>query len=209
MDQAAKISHSPRTGMESHWAVALIPFVFVLCWASGFVVPRAFQPYSEPLTFVALRSAGAFVLLALIAIGHPWPRKLSDIAGLLWSGALLQGFSVALMYWSIYHGVPAGIAALIGGLQPAITAVLASGMLGEALGGAQWTGIVTGLAGVALVVSPKLHGGSSAGTIELMVLCFLGVASIAMARSIRSASNKLATPGAAPPSCLPAPSSPR
>ena len=35
---------------------SLIPVAFVLCWASGFVVPRAFAPYIEPLTFVAIRN---------------------------------------------------------------------------------------------------------------------------------------------------------
>ena len=49
--------------------------------------------------------------------------------GLLWSGALLQGFSIGLFYWAVYHGLPAGIAALIGGLQPAIVAVL--GVFGD------------------------------------------------------------------------------
>jgi drug/metabolite transporter (DMT)-like permease len=126
-----------------------------------------------------LRNAGALALLAAIAIGiHGRENRLTS-PGCWWSGALLQGFSVALMYWSVYHGIPAGIAALMGGLQPAITAVLAAGMLGEALEGMQWTGIVAGLAGVALVVSPKLGGASSAQSLELMFFCFLGVVSIA------------------------------
>src|SRR4051812_20116247 len=116
---------SPRqhvdTGSRS-WLIASVPFAFVLCWASGFVVPRAFERYSEPLTFVTLRNAGALVVLVAIAIRHPWPRTRNDILGLMWSGALLQGFSVCLMYWAVYHGLPAGIAALIGGLQPAIAA---------------------------------------------------------------------------------------
>ncbi|WP_084245410.1 DMT family transporter [Rhodoplanes sp. Z2-YC6860] len=148
------------------------------CWASGFVVPRAFERTSEPLTFVALRNAGALVVLVAIAIRHPWPRKPADIAGLLWSGALLQGFSIGLLYWAVYHGLPAGIGALIGGLQPAIVAMLGVFMLGEMLGGLQWTGIAIGLAGVALVVSPKLAATAGA-SLGLIAAAFAGVASMA------------------------------
>jgi drug/metabolite transporter (DMT)-like permease len=178
MELASKISPSPQARSGRSWLIASIPVLFVLCWASGFVVPRAFEQYSEPLTFVALRNAGALVVLVAIAIRHPWPRKPADIAGLLWSGALLQGFSIGLLYWAVYHGLPAGIAALIGGLQPAIAAVLGVFMLGEMLGGLQWTGIAIGLAGVALVISPKLAvtAGASLG---LIAAAFAGVASMA------------------------------
>src|SRR5262249_43781779 len=98
-----------------------IPIAFFVCWASGFVFPRAFAAYSEPVTFTTLRNTGAALALILIAIffRSPWPRSLRDQIGIMWSGALLQGVFLATIYWSIYHGLPAGIAALIGGLQPA------------------------------------------------------------------------------------------
>src|SRR5215470_3891700 len=147
----------------------------------GYVVPRAFQPYSEPLIFVTLRNAGAFAVLALIslALRAPWPRTSADYLGLAWSGALLQGFSLALVYWAVYHGVPVGVAALIGGLQPVVTAMLAAAMLGEAVSRLQWTGIAVGFAGVALVMSPKLAGSFSVAAIGLEGLCLAGVVSIA------------------------------
>src|ERR1041385_2951056 len=77
-----------------------IPAVFVLLWASGFVVPRAFAPYAEPLTFVAARNAGAAIVLLLIALvlRRPWPRRRVDQFGLLWAGALLQGFFLMAGY---------------------------------------------------------------------------------------------------------------
>jgi hypothetical protein len=53
VEQTTKIEHAQRNPSAGRWPVALIPFVFVLCWASGFVVPRAFEHYSEPLTLVA------------------------------------------------------------------------------------------------------------------------------------------------------------
>jgi drug/metabolite transporter (DMT)-like permease len=186
MELTSKTPPSQRTDTSRQspasspsWLIVSIPFAFVLCWASGFVVPRAFERYSEPLTFVTLRNAGALVVLVAIAVRYPWPRRPADILGLLWSGALLQGFSVGLMYWAVYHGLPAGIAALIGGLQPAMAAVLGVTMLGEALAATQWIGIATGLVGVALVVSPKLSGASSAASFGPIAAAFGGVASIA------------------------------
>src|SRR4029450_2820628 len=74
----------------------VVPVAFVLCWASGFVVPRAFRPYSEPLIFFTLRNAGAFAARISLALRAPWPRTSADFLGLAWSGALLQGFSLDL-----------------------------------------------------------------------------------------------------------------
>src|SRR5215216_6747584 len=79
-------SASRQPSATQSWLIASIPIAFVLCWASGFVVPRAFERYSEPLTFVTLRNAGALAVLVTIAVRHPWPRRPHDILGLLWSG---------------------------------------------------------------------------------------------------------------------------
>jgi len=107
---------------------------------------------------------------------RPWPGSLRDQIGLLWSGALLQGVFLATIYWSIYHGLPTGIAALIGGLQPAIRAIFAAAMLGEAVTRLQWAGIALGFAGVALVISPKLDNAQSHLALGLTLLATFGVA---------------------------------
>ena len=93
---------------------SLIPVAFVLCWASGFVVPRAFAPYIEPLTFVAIRNGAAAIVLVIVALAlrSSWPDKWSDRAGLLWAGALLQGFSLMAVYWTIVHGLQVGVACM-------------------------------------------------------------------------------------------------
>jgi drug/metabolite transporter (DMT)-like permease len=162
---------------------SLIPVAFVLCWASGFVVPRAFASYIAPLTFVAIRNGAAAIVLVIIAFAlrSGWPDKWSDRAGLLWGGALLQGFSVMALYWAVVHGLPVGVAALIGALQPALTAMLAAWLLGEALSRGQWVGIALGFAGVALVISPKLGTSEAHSSLALGLLAFAGVASMAYA----------------------------
>jgi drug/metabolite transporter (DMT)-like permease len=140
-------------------------------------VPRAFAPYSEPLTFTAMRNAAAATVLivATILLRRPWPHSLRDQIGLLWSGALLQGVFLAAIYWSIYHGLATGIAALIGGLQPAFTAMCAALMIGEAVTITQWGGIALGFVGVLLVISPKLADANAPVSVGLALLALFGV----------------------------------
>ena len=72
-------------------------------------------------------------------------------------------------------GTPAGLAALIVGLQPILTA-LSARWVGERLSQRQWAGMVLGLLGVALVVKDKLtfDAASSAG----IALCLMALVSI-------------------------------
>jgi drug/metabolite transporter (DMT)-like permease len=59
--------------------------------------------------------------------------------------------------------VAAGIAAVIVGLQPLLTAALSSLVLREPMTVRRWAGILLGFVGVTLVVSPGLAGATGAG----------------------------------------------
>jgi len=170
----------PLQSPNKRWLL-LIGTAFVVCWASGFVVPRVFVPYAEPFTFVALRNLGAALILAIISLGlgTPWPRAPAEVAGLLWAGACLQGFAVMALYWAVYWGLPVGIAALIGGLQPALTAMFAGVLLAEKLLAWQWVGIALGFVGLTLAVLPKIALTQASFVLILGVLA--GVASMAYA----------------------------
>ena len=53
-----------------------MPAVFVLIWATGFIVARYGMPHSPPLKFLSVRyalSSAAFLAWALVA-GAAWPR---------------------------------------------------------------------------------------------------------------------------------------
>jgi len=160
-----------------------LPVVFVLLWASGFVVPRAFAPYAAPFIFITARNLGAAVVLVLLALAlrRPWPETRADRLGLIWAGALLQGFFLMAGYWAIVKGLPVGVAALIGALQPALTALFASAMVGEGLALRQWLGLALGFAGVAVVISPKLASGEGHGSLLLALVSLAGVACAAYA----------------------------
>jgi drug/metabolite transporter (DMT)-like permease len=54
--------------------------------------------------------------------------------------------------------VPAGVSAVVVSLQPVLTALLATRLLGERPAVRQWLGLVLGVAGVVLVVAPDVAG---------------------------------------------------
>ena len=141
-------------------AVAAAPVVFVLMWATGFVVARFSAPHADPLTFLGIRFPIAGVLFALIALAAaaPWPgARQAFHAGV--AGAFLHGGYLGPVYWAVAHGMPAGVSALIVGLQPLMTAIIASWMVQERISLRHWAGLGVGILGVALVVSPKLELG--------------------------------------------------
>ncbi|QCP53258.1 DMT family transporter [Trinickia violacea] len=135
--------------------------VFVLLWSTGFVVARAIKPYADPNLFLLCRFGGTAVLFALAAwaAGVAWPRGRALGKHVL-AGALLQGVYLGAGYWAVAQGLSAGVMALLGALQPLMTAALAAPLFGERLSARGWSGMALGLAGVALVLAPKFAAAS-------------------------------------------------
>jgi drug/metabolite transporter (DMT)-like permease len=131
--------------------------VFVVLWSTGFVVARAIKPYADPNLFLLARFGGTALLFMTAALFArvEWPRGRALGKHLL-AGALLQGVYLGAGYWAVAQGMSAGIMALLGALQPLLTAAVAAPLFGERLSGRGWTGMLLGLAGVALVLEPKL-----------------------------------------------------
>lgn len=142
---------------------AAIPAIFVLIWSTGYIVAGFVPRHADPLTFLSVRYAVAFAVLAPVCmlLGARAPSTARDWVHGLVSGALLHGVYQGANWWSIQHGVPAGMAALIGALQPVFTAIAAGPLAGEKLGATRWAGVALGFAGVAAVVEPKLSGAFS------------------------------------------------
>ena len=152
---------SPRPAFESI-AARSAPAVFVLLWSTGFIGTKYVLAGAEPLTYLAVRMVFAVLLMAVIAaIYRPtWPNRTgvihSAIAGLLVHGFYLGGTAVA-----IFHSVPAGLSALIPGLQPILTSTLANRWLGERVSPLQWTGLLMGLAGTLIVLHSRSLSGQA------------------------------------------------
>jgi drug/metabolite transporter (DMT)-like permease len=140
----------------SHAAAAAAPALFVVLWSSGFIGAKFGLPYIEPLTFLGLRMIFVVLLLGAIALiaGARWPRG-AEIGHSMAVGAMVHGMYLGGVFVAISQGVPAGISALIPGLQPILTSTIANRFMGETVTKRQWIGLVLGLAGVALVLHDR------------------------------------------------------
>ncbi|HEY1996861.1 DMT family transporter [Paraburkholderia sp.] len=131
--------------------------LFVVLWSTGFVVARAITPFADPNLFLLARFGGTALLFALAAViaRAEWPKG-RDLGKHLLAGALLQGVYLGAGYWAVAQGLSAGVMALLGALQPLLTAAVAAPLFGERLSRRGWAGMGLGLAGVMLVLEPKL-----------------------------------------------------
>ena len=158
--------------------VMAMPGVFVLLWSTGFIGAKLGLPYAEPFTFLFLRFAVLTALLVVIALAFraPWPNSWGAVARIGVVGLLVHGVYLSGVFSAIHAGLSAGVAALIVGLQPLLTAVGAGAFLGEKVKPRQWLGLVLGLVGVVLVLGDKLNidGGSLDG-IAFAVAALFGI----------------------------------
>lgn len=140
--------------------IAVAPAIFVLIWSTGWIVAKYAAPFADPLTFLTLRYACAFVLMALIALAAraEWPAHRAGYGHALASGVFLHALYLGGVWWAVKHGLPAGISALIAAVQPLMTAALAPHLAGERVRPLQFAGIVLGFLGVLGVIAPKLMG---------------------------------------------------
>lgn len=172
-------SPSPFRMPVSASAVAAVAFVAL--WSTGFIVARAIKPYADPNLYLLARFSGTALLYACIALATraPWPARREWSRHLL-AGALLQGVYLSASYWAVAQGLNAGAMALLGALQPLATAALAAPLFGERLPARGWLGMALGVAGVALVLAPKLGaapaaaGGAPAWAVVAIAIAAVG-----------------------------------
>ena len=147
----------PTAAARPPWHL-LMPPLFVVLWASGFVVTRLGVAFAEPFTFLLYRFVLVTALLLAIALvtGAPWPRSWRFAGHIAVVGVFLQAVYLGGVYAAIARGIPSGISALIVGVQPIITAVMVGPLLGERVRPRQWLGLALGLLGIALVLWDKL-----------------------------------------------------
>ncbi|WP_421916142.1 DMT family transporter [Mesorhizobium sp.] len=157
-----------------------IPASFVVLWATGFIGARYAMPWAEPFTFLAVRFVLAAVLLAaLMAVLGSSRATRKEALHATGAGILMHGVYLGGVFWAIHRGMPAGLSALIVGLQPLITAVLAGKLLGEAILPRHWLGLATGLVGVVIVLWPKLGAIGGGVTPETLAASLISVLAMA------------------------------
>lgn len=160
------------------WTVAA-PALFVMIWSTGFVVAKFGMPHAPPFSFLVWRfalSVLAFAVWIRLA-GARWPQGARQWAHLAVVGVLMQAGYLGGVWAAVKGGMSAGMAALIVGLQPLLTALwLSRTASSQAASWRQWMGLVMGLAGLVMVVWRKLGvGEASAATLAMAVVALLSI----------------------------------
>ena len=158
--------------------VRAMPVVFVLIWSTGFIVARYGMPLSPPLKFLATRYALSilcflpWIMLAKVA----WPQSRAQWQHLAVVGVLMHACYLGGVWAAVKEGMGSGLAALIVGLQPVLTAIWLSST-GSRVSPRQWLGLLLGLTGLVMVVSNKFGAGGEAHwhNILLAVGALLGI----------------------------------
>jgi drug/metabolite transporter (DMT)-like permease len=94
-------------------------------------------------------------MAALAVLGGARPPDAGEVGHSLVAGSLVHGLCLGGVFTAISQGVPAGISALIPGLQPIVTSTIANRFMGESVKRVQWIGLVLGLVGVFLVLHDR------------------------------------------------------
>lgn len=158
--------------------VFAMPGLFVLLWSTGFIGAKMGLPYAEPFSFLFIRFAILTLILvtAALVMRAPWPATRGAVARTSLVGLLVHGVYLGGVFSAIHAGLSAGVAALIVGLQPLLTAVGAGAFLGEKVKPRQWLGLVLGLLGVMLVLGDKLSlAGHDLGGVAFAVAALFGI----------------------------------
>ena len=154
------------------------PAFFVLLWSTGFIGAKYGIPYSPPFYFLSIRMAIAalllFIAISFLRKTQPITRSIigpSTLIGLTLHGAYLGGF-----FFAVSRGAPAMITALIASLQPVLVSLFAARFLGEPLRARAVAGLLLGLLGLVVVVSPRIGmtGVDSVSVISIAA-CFIGL----------------------------------
>lgn len=133
--------------------ISAIPFIFVFLWSTGFIGAKYALPFIEPFYLLCIRMLMTLVVFFVIslALRSQWPT-MSQSAHQMIVGSLIHGAYLGGVFAAIKWGMPAGIAAIIVGIQPLLTALLSWRFLGEKLHSRQWIGLAIGLIGISIVI---------------------------------------------------------
>ncbi len=157
-------------------SVAVAGLAFVLMWSTGYIAAEFALAGSGAFTLAVLRFLGSALIIGIWLLWRSAPRvDRRELRHVATAGLLLQAGFFGFAYAGMRAGVSPAAAGLIAGLMPLTTALGAAVLLGERLRRWAWPGLLLGLAGVLLVIGPKLRVPGSLVGYALMVcaLCSL------------------------------------
>ena len=166
-------------------AIRAAPLLFVALWSTGFIAAKYSMESADPFVFLCLRFALAATALVpiLLLAGAALPRSAWAYRHDMVTGVLLHCGYLGFVFWPIKNGVPGGIVAIIIGVQPILTTVLATLYIGEILSPRKLAGLLVGFAGIGIVIVGKygITLGLSGGLRPLdLLMCIASLLSISV-----------------------------
>ncbi|MBL4915921.1 DMT family transporter [Szabonella alba] len=164
---------------------------FVLMWSSAFATAKIIVADAPPLMSLAAR----FLVTGLIAValaramGQSWHLP-GGFRGTQARAVLIFGLCQNALYLGLYfvamQWIDGSLAAIIASSMPLIVAGLGWAFLGQRSSPLGLLGLVTGMAGVLLIMGTRLSGGADPLGVAI---CILGALALAIATlSVRGAS---------------------
>ena len=175
--------------MHLNIRAALMGLTFVIMWSSAFSSARIIVQSAPPLSALCLR----FLVSGLIAV--VLARLLGQsirLSRAQWTSTIVFGLCQNALYLGLFfvamQWIGAGIAAIIASSMPLMVAFLGRVFLKEKIRPLGVLGLLAGLAGVVLIMTGRLAGGS----LDLfgIGICAIGVLGLAVATMlVRGASS--------------------
>jgi drug/metabolite transporter (DMT)-like permease len=159
--------------------IPFIPFIFVMLWSTGFIGAKYGLPYIEPfnMLFIRMLMTLCVFMLLMVALKSRWPTGRQGFHQMV-SGSLVHAAYLGGVFAAIKWDMPAGVAAIVVGLQPLLTALIGRVWFKQSLAKLQLLGLVLGLVGVSLV----LTGGKELSALSLrpeaivaVIIALLGI----------------------------------
>lgn len=126
--------------------------LFCLLWSFAFVAGKVGVTYCPPLILLAARFLLAGVLiLGFTGLRGGWSLSRRDVAAFAVIGIANNALYLGLGYTGL-QTISAGLGGLIVSANPVFTAAIAALFLGEAMTWRKATGLLLGVAGVAMIV---------------------------------------------------------
>jgi drug/metabolite transporter (DMT)-like permease len=133
------------------------PALLIILSSTSFITARAVASHADPMLFLFIRFLLVVVVFAILAKNVPWPTGWQFV-GHMTTGMVISGIYLAASWWSVAHGLAAGIMTLMGALQPLFSAFLVATIMRTPISRSALVGLGLGLGGVTLVLSPRLAG---------------------------------------------------
>lgn len=150
---------------------------FVLMWSSAFSSAHIIVQDAPPLMALSLR----FLISGLIAIAlAAYMGQNARMTRSQWINTFIFGICQNALYLGLFfiamQWIEAGLAAIMASSMPLIVALLGRIFLKERIGPLGALGLLAGFAGVALIMSGRLHGGN-----DMIGLIIGGIGVLALA----------------------------